>query len=312
MKRRRLLVGLAALAATAARAGAQALPTVRITCLPSDSYGEAYYAQDLGTFAKHGLSIDIVASVAGAIGINALAGGSADVSVANPLSVAQAVAKGIPITIIAGGGLYTTASPATLLLVPQRSTAHTAKDLEGEVVGLPGLGDQIQAAMTLWLQRNGADPAKVKFIEVNPARLIYQALANGRIDAGTPPEPQLTQSLQAGARILGDPFSAVAPRFYIGLWIARTDWVKANLELAHRFASAIYESGRWANAHPNESAAILAKYAQGDALEFRRMRRATYADALDPRLVQPPIDAGVKTGLLSAPLSATDLVAKGF
>ena len=59
-------------------------------------------------------------------------------------------------------------------------------------------------------------------------------------------------------------------------------------------------------------ASLLAKYAQGDALEFRRMRRATYADALDPRLVQPPIDAGVKTGLLSAPISATDLVAKGF
>jgi NitT/TauT family transport system substrate-binding protein len=291
---------------------AQTSPTVRVMATPTDSYGESYYAQDMGFFAKHNVSVEFPGTGGGAISINALAGNSADVGVANPLSIAQAYTKGIPISIIAGGGLYTTASPATLLLVPKSSTLRTAKDLEGKTIGLPGLGDQLQAAMIVWLQKNGADPAKVHFVEVNPGPLIYSALMRDRVDAATAPEPTLTQSVQGGARIFGDPFAAVAPRFFIGLWIARNDWIKANPDLARRFADAIYETGKWANDHPNESAAILAKYAKGDAAVFRTMRRATYASSLSPQLIQPPLDAGLHTGLLPSAVSASDLVAKGF
>jgi NitT/TauT family transport system substrate-binding protein len=313
MNRPRLFAIMLALAAAALPAGAQTLPVIRLVCIPTDSYGEAYYAQDMGFFAKHGISVDIVANSGGAIAINALAGNSADAGVANPLSVAQAFARGIPISVFAGGGTYTTTSPATLLLVPKNSPLRTPKDLEGKTIALPGLGDQLQAATTIWLQKNGADPTKVKYVEVNPGKLIYAALTQERIDAAAAPEPTLTESLQSGARIFGDPFGALAPRFFIGLWIARNDWLKANPDLAHRFADAIYDAGRWANSHPGESAAILAKYAKGDPAMFRTMRRATYTDsALDPRLIQPPLDAGLRTGLLPAAVNAADLVAKGF
>jgi hydrogenase maturation factor len=43
------------------------------------------------------------------------------------------------------------------------------------------------------------------------------------------------------------------------------------------------------------------------------MRRATYTDsALDPRLIQPILDAGLQTGMLSTAVKASDLVTKGF
>jgi NitT/TauT family transport system substrate-binding protein len=300
------------LIAGALPAAAQTSLTVRVMCTPTDSYGEAYYAQDMGFFTEHNVNVEFVGSSGGAIAINALAGNSADVGVANPLSTAQAYTKGIPISILAGGGLYTTASPATLLLVPKSSTLRTAKDLEGKTIGLPGLGDQLQAATIVWLQKNGADPAKVRFIEVNPGPLIRAALMRDRVDAATAPEPTLTESVQDGARIFGDPFAAVAPRFFIGIWIVRNDWIKANPEVARRFADAIYEAGKWANGHPNESAAILAKYAKGDPTVFRTMRRATYASSLTPQLIQPPLDAGLHTGLLPSAVAASDLVAKGF
>jgi NitT/TauT family transport system substrate-binding protein len=293
-------------------AGAQTLPTVRVMAPVTDSFGEAYYAQDMGFFAQHNISVEFIGTSGGAIAINAVAGNSADVGVANPLSTAQAYTKGIPISIFAGGGLYTTASPATLLLVPKTSTARTPKDLEGKTIGLPGLGDQLQAATTVWLQKNGVDTAKVRFVEVNPGPLIRSALAQGRVDAATPPEPTLTESVQDGARVFGDPFAALAPRFFIGVWVARNDWIKANPEVARRFADAIYDAGKWANSHPSESAAILAKYAKGDVALFRTMHRATYASSLSPQMLQPPLDAGLHTGLLSKAVSASDLVAKGF
>lgn len=236
MKRRQsLVIGGSLLAASALPARAQSLPVVRVMCTPTDSFGEAYYAQDMGFFAQHNISVEFTGSSGGAIAINALAGNSADVGVANPLSIAQAYIKGIPISILAGGGLYTTASPATLLLIPKDSTVRTPKDLEGKTIGLPGLGDQLQAATTIWLQKNGVDPTKVRFIEVNPGPLIRNALERGRVDAATAPEPTLTESVQAGARVFGDPFAALAPRFFIGVWIARNDWIKANPEVARRF-----------------------------------------------------------------------------
>lgn len=313
MKRLESLVTAGSLlVAGALPAAAQSTPTVRVMCVPTDSYGEAYYAQDMGFFTEHNINVEFVGQSGGAIAINALAGNSTDVGVANPLSTAQAYAKGIPISIFAGGGLYTTASPATLLLVPKSSTLRSPKDLEGKTIGLPGLGDQLQAATIVWLRKNGVDPAKVHFIEVNPGPLIYNALMLDHIDAATAPEPTLTQSVQGGARIFGDPFSALAPRFFIGIWIARNEWLKTNPDVARRFADAIYEAGKWANAHPNESAAILAKYAKGDAAMFRNMRRATYASSLSPLLVQPPLDAGLRTGLLPSAVNASDLVAKGF
>jgi NitT/TauT family transport system substrate-binding protein len=300
------------LAATMLPARAQSVPVVRVMCVPTDSYGEAYYAQDMGFFTQHNISVEFIGSSGGAIAINALAGDSADVGVANPLSIAQAFTKGIPISILAGGGLYTTASPATLLLIPKDSTLRTPKDLEGKTIGLPGLGDQLQAATVVWLQKNGVDPAKVRFIEVNPGALIRNALERGRVDAATAPEPTLTESVQGGARVFGDPFAALAPRFFIGVWIARNEWIKANPDVARRFADAIYDAGKWANAHKSESAAILAKYARGDAELFRTMHRATYPASLDPKLLAPPIDAGFHTGLLPNAVRASDLVAKGF
>jgi ABC-type nitrate/sulfonate/bicarbonate transport system substrate-binding protein len=304
---------IALFVAAAEPAGAQTSPVLRLACFPTDSYGEAYYAQDMGFFKEHGISVEFVVNNAGAVALAALAGNGVDIGVANPVSIAQAYVKGVPISVFAGGGLYTATSPATLLVVPKNSPLQKPKDLEGKTIGLPGLGDQLQAATIVWLQKNGADPAKVKFIELNPPTVILGALAQGRVDAATPPEPIMTQSLQSDARIFGDPFAAIAPRFFIGLWVARTDWLKANPEVARRFADAIYEAARWANTHHDESAAILAKYAKADPAAFRTMRRATFSDsALDPRLIQPILDAGTQTGMLSTAVKAADMVTKGF
>jgi NitT/TauT family transport system substrate-binding protein len=310
---RLLAVIIASVVAGVLPAGAQTTPVLRLACFPTDSYAEAYYAQDMGFFKEHGISVEFVVNNAGAVALAALAGNGVDIGVANPVSIAQAYVKGVPISAFAGGGLYTAASPATLLVVPKNSPLQKAKDLEGKTIGLPGLGDQLQAATIVWLQKNGADPSKVKFIELNPPPVILGALAQGRVDAATPPEPIMTQSLQSDARIFGDPFAAIAPRFFIGLWVARNDWLKANPDVAHRFADAIYEAARWANTHHDESAAILAKYAKADPAAFRNMRRATFSDsALDARLIQPILDAGTQTGMLSTTVKAADLVTKGF
>ena len=286
---------------------------MRLACFPTDSYGEAYYAQDLGFFKQHGVNVEFVVNNAGAAALAALAGNSVDIGIANPLSIAHAAAKGLPISVFVGAGLYSPAASATLLVVPKTSPLQKAKDLEGRTIGVSGLGDLSQAGMFTWLQKNGADPAKVKFIEFNPPALILAALEQGRIDAG---DAAGAGHIAVATKLRADlrrPAWSDWAKFFLGLWAARTDWLKANTDAARRFADAIYDAARWANAHHDESAAILAKYAKADPETFHNMRRATYSEtALDPRLIQPILDAATKTGMLTPAIRASDMVPKGF
>jgi ABC-type nitrate/sulfonate/bicarbonate transport system substrate-binding protein len=73
---------------------------LRIGVNPVDAGGQAYYAQDLGPYAKSGLpSVDVQTMASGAAQAAAVAGGSIDISIANIVTLAQAHAKGLPLPI---------------------------------------------------------------------------------------------------------------------------------------------------------------------------------------------------------------------
>jgi NitT/TauT family transport system substrate-binding protein len=307
MKRRAFAQALAALALPLpARAQSSA---VRVAEIAIDLYAEAYYAQDLGTFKKAGLAVDIGTFANGGTASTAVAGGAADVGVSNPVAIANAYTHGVPLTVLAGAGLYSSDAAPTALCVAKTSPLRTAKDVEGKTIALSALGDQAQIGVEEWLQKNGADPAKVKFVEV-PFPEMGNALQQGRIDVAMIPEPALTIAQKTTARLFAKPFDAIAPRFLIGVWFTTTAWAQKNPDLAKRFVGAIYEAGRWANAHHDESAAILARYSKIDPATLHEMTRAVYATSLTPQMIQPPLDAAAKYGLISRPVTASELIAK--
>jgi ABC-type nitrate/sulfonate/bicarbonate transport system substrate-binding protein len=67
---------------------------------------------------------------------------------------------------------------------------------------------------------------------------------------------------------------------------------------------------RWANAHPDESAVSLAKYAKLDPEVVRTMNRSPYGTALTPDMLQPYLDLGYKYKYIGRQLKATDLIVK--
>ena len=291
-------------------ARAQSLPTVKVAGLAIDLYAQGYYAQDQGMFKKAGISVDLQTFTNGGTATQAVTAGACDVGVANAVSVANATLRGLALSIIAGGGLYSSNAAATALCVAAGSPLRTAKDLEGKTIALAALGDQAQAGIEAWLEKGGADAAKVKFVEVFFAEM-GAALQQGRVDAAMIPEPALTIATNPGpARIFAKPFDAIAPLFLIGVWFAPTDWIKKNPDLAKRFAGAIYESARWANAHHDESAAIVASVSKIDPVTVRRMTRAVYAETLTPQMLQPAFDAAYKYKLMTKAIKADDLIAK--
>jgi ABC-type nitrate/sulfonate/bicarbonate transport system substrate-binding protein len=118
---------------------------------------------------------------------------------------------------------------------------------------------------------------------------IPDALAAGRVDAAVLSEPWLYAGKQV-ARVLAPAYDAIAPHFLVGVFFANLDWAKANAPTAARFQSAIAKTAMWANAHHEQSGAILEKYGKYPPGAVASMLRIAYQPTLAPSDIQPLID----------------------
>jgi NitT/TauT family transport system substrate-binding protein len=304
---RLLLALLIALPVAAPPAQADDANTIHVVAVANDLYAGAYYAQDQGFFKAAGLDVDVTTLANGGAAATALAGGSTDIAVTNLVQIATAVAHGVPLTVIAGAGLYSTRAPSTAVCVTKASPLHTARDLEGKTVGVAALNDQATLALKKWLAANGADYKKVRMIELGYPEMIA-GLAAGRIDAAMLAEPWQSTARNGDDRLYAKPFDAIAPEFNIGVWAATKSWAQAHPDLVRRFTSAIYAAAKWANSHHDESAQILAKYAKADPKMIGGMIRSVQSTDLAVAHIQPPLDAAFEFGQMDKQMSAADLV----
>lgn len=304
------VTGAAAWAFASARPlAAQTAPlAIRVGATPNDTYAEAYYAQELGIFAKAGLTPQVQTFTNGAAVAAAVAGGALDVGVSTPAQLANAVQHGVPFGLIAAGALETPQVPTGLVAVAKSGPITGAKDLEGKTVAVNAIKTLTEAAFDLWMTRNGADAAKVHVIEMTASE-HGAAIERGAIDGAVLGEPSQSIAIRGGKlRILGDPFASVAPRYLISTWFARVPFAQAQPETIKRFQKAIYEAGVWANAHHADSAVILSKISKMDVDVIRGMGRCPYADQLRLSDVQPQLDVALKFGIIGKPMTASELL----
>jgi ABC-type nitrate/sulfonate/bicarbonate transport system substrate-binding protein len=105
--------------------------------------------------------------------------------------------------------------------------------------------------------------------------------------------------------VLAKPFDAIGKDWLIGGWFAKDDWIATNAGDVRKFVAAMRSSAQWANQHQAASAQILEKYTKvrvGNAI------RVVYAEDLDPRAVQPQIDAAARYHLLKSAFPAKSLI----
>ncbi len=305
-----LLVSTALFLSAGAPLAAQSAPVIRVGVTAGDAFAEAYYAQELGLFRKAGLPVEIRQFSTGAAITTGMTSGTIDVGISNVLSVSKAAMRGAPFVFFAGGGLYSSQAPIVALTTQQKSPLREAKDLEGKTVAVTALGDVAQVAISAWMDRQGANVTKVHFIAI-PWAEMHAALQSGLVQAAVLTEPWLTAAVRAGdTRVLARPYDMIDPIFLIGVWFTTTAWYDKNRAMANRFVAVIYEAGRWANAHPEQSAQMLAKYSKIDAGTTRSMTRAPYALALDFSLIQPLFNLAYRYHTVARPIDASALIAK--
>jgi NitT/TauT family transport system substrate-binding protein len=308
---RRTALGLigsgVAFAASRGRSNADT-PPVRIAVGGADTYAEGFYATDMGFFTKAGLNIDMTSFPSGAQILTAAGGNAVDIGLSNTANLANAIAHGAPFTIIAGAGLYTAARPTVELMVPLNSPLRAAKDLVGKTIAVTALKDLTEVGARAWLRRNGVDPNSVKFVEL-PMAQMPAGLDRGTFDAGIVAEPFLS-GVRKTLRVLGSPYDAIGSQFLIADWFSSTDYVKKNPDIIKRFVAATYETARWANANHPASGKILAKWGKMDPALFDTMTRCEYATSLDPKYIDPVLDAMYRYEAIDKHLTSADLVTK--
>jgi NitT/TauT family transport system substrate-binding protein len=310
MNRRRAasVVGAAAFAA-AGRASAQALEKLRVTGPPTEDFTSMYYAVKSGALQRAGFDVEIVPSSSGAAATTAVIAGTYDIGRTSLVAVMNAHLRGVGILIVLPANLHNAAAPMAYLQLPNDSPVKTGADLNGKTIGVPGLNDLNTIAVRAWVDKNGGDWRSLKFVEI-PNSAQEPALVQHRIDAAVLQAPQIFISLSAGTtKTLGDAWSAIAPRFFAGVYVARSDWAAAHQASLKKLLPPYLEANAYVNAHPAETAPLAAEITKVDTAAMLKMRRVTYGTLTDPALVQPLIDAAFKYDAIPRAFPAREIIA---
>lgn len=304
-RRTALALTAAALASAPRIAAAQSAP-IRFGCEANEAYGEPFFGADGGIFANAGLNVEIQLFRGAGAMTAALAGGALDVALSDAILLANAANRGIPIVALAGSALSTTAVTTGCLCVAKNSTLKTPASFEGKTIAIASLASLTSISLKLWLQKGGAAVDKVRFIEL-PFSDMLPALARGTIAGCYMVEPLLTQN-GSELQIVAVPYRAIADELLVSIVVASRSWVDQNREIARKIVTAVYNTARWANANPDATAPILAKYSKTDVDVIRRMHRSIFATSMEPALLQPVIDAGVVYKVIDKPVNAAGLI----
>jgi NitT/TauT family transport system substrate-binding protein len=270
---------------------------------------EPYYGDQAGIFVANGITARVSTLGNGDAMVQAVAGGDLDAGLANPLQLAIAMTRNIPVQAIAVACIYSQAVADKNLVVAKNSPINVPKDLIGSTIGIGALGDFSQLSLWAWLEANGVPRTSVKFVEL-PVPEIGAALGRNQIQGGFLVEPYKSEAVKAGlVRDFADTFAAIAPEVATVMWFASTPWLQKNPDTAKRLVTSIYDIGGWANAHHAQAAEILATVTKIDLAALNRLQRRLFAEHFDPKYVANILALAARFGVLQKPLSVREFVA---
>jgi len=290
-----LLFGAAALGAVRTPIRAQAVPlALKIPIQPQEAAMNVAYGADMGFFSAVGLDVSVQIVQNSSAIVASVVSGAYPIGYGSIDTLAAIYRKNVPLAVLAPAGEWVLPASEHLvaILVPPGSTLRSAKDLNGKTVAVPTLHSLSETTVLAWSDKNGGDSSSIKFVEI-PYPAIPAALASNRVDAGLAVEPFLTPALKI-ARVFAYPISAVASHCLVGSFFATPQWAKDNRDVAARFIAGMKRASTWANANPEKSAPILAKYTNIDPGVIATMGRVHFGETLIASEMQPLIDVSAK------------------
>jgi len=295
--------------AMAPAARAQALLPVHVGASLDDGLTPVLYALKSGLFKKAGLDVTLTSAQNGAALATAVAGGSVDIAKSALMPLINAHLRGVNFKIVAGAVLYLTGARSDELIVVKESPITSLADVVGKTIAMASLQSLDQMVTQAAIDQHGGNSASCRFIEIVPGAMLA-ALEAGRADMAAIVLPVLQTVLETGkVRSFGNPYDALGKRLLIAGWFCTQDYATKNPLVVKRFGNAVREAAAYTNTHHEETVPMIAAYTGYDPEVLRKMRRDTNATELDPKDIQPVIDAAYKYKYITTTFDAKDLIA---
>ena len=219
------------------RAYAQFIPFRVGVAAPANTFLAIWMARDAGFYEAHGLKTELVQLVGGRESGPELKSGRVHLIHVGMSSVIRANA--------AGGELRNIGSLSNLIRATMFAAPHikTDAELKGGIFGISSEGSESDSATTLVLRRLGMTRQDVIVKEIGTERLT--PLRDGTIAATVLGEPQRTQAIAMGLRIISDLYAQRIPWLYSGLTVDR-GYLTSNRDMLVRFLKATIEGNHLA------------------------------------------------------------------
>ena len=154
--------------------------------------------KELGFSKKHGVDLEIILIQAGSPNIQALVGGSLQLTQTAASSAILGAVRGAPVVIVA-----TLENKLPMLLV-SRPEIKEPHQLRGKTIGINRFGGSNDAAVLMAVKAWKMDPSDIKMIQTGGTSARMAALLSKKVDATVQSYPEIYQARKLGMNVLAD------------------------------------------------------------------------------------------------------------
>jgi NitT/TauT family transport system substrate-binding protein len=270
-----------------------------------------FVAMEKGFFKAEGLELETVPMAGGAVIVQGVTSGDLQIGWTNVISLYQAHVEGFDFKLVAGGATNVKGTNEShAIQVLKSSPIKSVKDLEGKTIAVNTLNNIVHLMAMAWIDKNGANSGKVKFVEV-PFPQMEAALGAEKIDAISIHEPFATAAVQKGqTRVLSNPWGEVLPKFLIASWFASEKWIQKNKEMVQAFIRAINRGVDAIHADPEGTRNSMVKWAGLPADLAGKIGLPVFEKGLSEKDIQGTIDMTAKYKMIARTFKANEVVSE--
>lgn len=287
-------------------AGGLEKPDIKAMNLPFLDQAALHVGIDKGVFKAEGLNVTAQAFPDSQKAAAAFASGELDLGFANYVSMIQNINNGLKAKIISEGSLGKPGIQA--VLVPDASPIRTLKDLEGKKVAVAVLKNVQPLMLNAVLRANGADPAKVEYVQIAVPQTTA-AVEAGQVDAAAFTEPFTTQALAKGFRVVADMASGPTQNWPTAGFYVKQEWIDKNPKTAAALARALSKAQALAGDRTNvEKVLQLPTYTKMDPKIASTIKVVDFPTTMSVDRIQRVIDQMKVEGMLTGDMKAADII----
>ncbi len=265
-----------------------------------------------GMFSEEKLEVELQPTQGGAATIPALVSGDIQVGGSNVVSLLLGASKDLPIQVIAPG---TAAQPEGekdfgAIVVGKDSEVKDVGDLEGKKIAVNTLNNVAEVVVKASLEKQGVDPESIKLVEV-PFPEMAPGLEKGSFDAAFSIEPFVTQTVQAGGKVIDYSYVETESEMQIGAYAVTKQFAGENGDAVDRYAKAVAATAAYIRDHQDEFRTFLSEDAKIAPELAARIQLPQWTGEVDTDSVAKTAELMEKYGLVDGPIDASKLTEGG-